>query len=83
MFYCEIDEGATVFEAGSIGHCFFIIEKGILDMSTNGKLKKELKPQEGFGEIALLYNTERTSTVTARECCSLWCIDRQTFREAV
>ena len=52
-------------------------------MTANGKLKKELKPQEGFGELALLYNTQRTSTVTTRQPCSFWVIDRQTFREAV
>ena len=37
----------------------------------------------GFGEIALLYNTQRTNSVKAREICYLWLIDRQTFRAAV
>lgn len=37
----------------------------------------------GFGELALLYNTQRTSSVRATENSSLWVIDRQTFREAV
>lgn len=56
----------------------------------NDKSKKELKPQDGtlifnlgFGELALLYNTQRTSSVKAVENSSLWVIDRQTFREAV
>ena len=40
MFYCEIDEGTNIFEVGTYGHCFFIVEKGILDMMANGKLKK-------------------------------------------
>lgn len=37
----------------------------------------------GFGELALLYNTKRTSSVKALETSNLWVIDRQTFREAV
>lgn len=40
MFYCDVDEGTTIYESGTIGHCFFIVEKGILDMSANDKLKK-------------------------------------------
>lgn len=31
----------------------------------------------------MLYNTQRNSSVTAKENCGLWVIDRQTFREAV
>ena len=40
MFYCDINEGEYVYEAGSFGHCFFIVEKGILDMFSNSKFKK-------------------------------------------
>ena len=49
MFYCDINEGDYVYEVGTYGHCFFIVEKGILDMAVNEKFKKELKPQDGFG----------------------------------
>lgn len=52
-------------------------------MIIEGKVKKEIKQQDGFGELALLYNTARTSSVRAKEQVSLWLIDRQTFREAV
>lgn len=46
-------------------------------------MKKEIKVQDGFGELALLYNTPRTSSVRTKEEVCLWLIDRQTFREAV
>jgi cGMP-dependent protein kinase len=46
-------------------------------------VKKEIKQHDGFGELALLYNTARTCSVRAKEPVSLWLIDRQTFREAV
>lgn len=49
MYYCKVEEGTTIYQTGTIGYCFFIVEKGILDMSANDKLKKELKPQDGFG----------------------------------
>jgi cGMP-dependent protein kinase len=47
MFYCDVNEETFVFEAGELGHCFFIVEKGILELLVNGKFKKELKPQDG------------------------------------
>ena len=47
MFYCDVNEDSFVFEAGEFGHCFFIVEKGILELLVNGKFKKELKPQDG------------------------------------
>lgn len=83
MFYCEVKEGDYVFRAGSQGHCFFVVERGSLELLVDDVFKKEIKPSDGFGEIALLYATERISSVRAREDCELWAIDRQTFRETV
>lgn len=40
MFYCDVDAGTNVYDIGTYGHCFFIVEKGILDMTANDKLKK-------------------------------------------
>ena len=45
--------------------------------------KRELKIDEGFGELALLYNNPRNSTVKAIDDSTLWVIDRQTFKKAV
>ena len=39
--------------------CFFIVIKGKLEVLESDKYKKELKPHDGFGEIALLYNCKR------------------------
>jgi cGMP-dependent protein kinase 1 len=90
MYYCSIVEGDYVFKEGEIGHCFFVVERGMLELLIDGKLKKEIKNFDGklaynlgFGELALLYNTQRTFSVRARESATLWLIDRQTFREAV
>ena len=42
-----------------------------------------MKSGEGFGELALLYNAKRSASIKALENCSLWGIDRNTFRKAV
>jgi CRP-like cAMP-binding protein len=48
-----------------------------------GEATKTLRVNEGFGELALLYEIERPSTAMAREKCGFWIIDRLSFREAV
>lgn len=63
--------------------CFFIIEKGMMQIISKNKIKKTLRVGDGFGEIALLYKSPRAFSVKACEQCSLWGIDRNTFRRAV
>lgn len=36
-----------------------------------------------FGELALLYNVPRAATITAKEKCVLWSLDRETFNNIV
>ena len=52
-------------------------------MYVNNEPKRELKIGEGFGELALLYNSKRTASIKAIEHSYLWGIDRNVFRAAV
>lgn len=52
-------------------------------MLVNGESKREILPEEGFGELALLYNAPRSASCIALTRCTLWGIDRKTFRKAV
>ena len=52
-------------------------------MLVNNKVKRDLKPGDGFGELALLYNAPRSASVRAIDNCNLWGIDRNNFRKAV
>lgn len=83
MFYCEIRNGQILFKQTDAASCFFILEKGSLEVLVNDKAKRELKTGDGFGELALLYNAPRSASVKALEPCNLWGIDRNTFRKAV
>ena len=42
-----------------------------------------LKQGDFFGELALLYNTKRSATITAKSDCVLWALDRDTFNHIV
>lgn len=83
MFYCSVQNDSYVFKETSKAMCFFIIEKGMMQVFSNDKIKKTLRVGDGFGEIALLYKSPRAFSVKACEHCHLWAIDRNTFRRAV
>ena len=82
-----------VIEQGDAGDYFYIIEKGQFDIyiHSSGSLQSgaagmgtkvaEIGPGGSFGELALMYNAPRAATVvSAEKDCTLWQLDRVTFR---
>jgi len=83
MFYAEVNSGEYVFKQGDDASSFFIVESGSLDVIVNDKYVRTIKRGDGFGELALLYNSRRSASIKAKERCFIWGIDRHTFRNAV
>jgi cGMP-dependent protein kinase len=81
--YYEVPANEVIFAQGSIGKKFYIIEKGLVKVQINGKLKNELKPGETFGEMALLTSAERRATLTTAIQTYLWGMGREQFLAAV
>lgn len=46
MYFCEVEEGDMIYDEAINGTCFFILDKGLLEITTEGS-KKILKPQDG------------------------------------
>ena len=100
----RLKENEVLLEAGSEGDCMFVLEEGLLEISTPSDTKVAqppsdeagsaiirrknsrprvigaLTPGDAFGELAMLYSTRRLSTVTAREACTVWRLDRDVYR---
>lgn len=86
----RFSEGETVIQEGSGGAAFFVIESGEATVSIGGKKKTTLKPDDFFGEIALIDGGTRMATITASMNSSVtgsligtsarWC--RRTARSA-
>jgi MFS family permease len=75
--------GQEVFHQGDHGDRFYVIEDGDADVIGDGHLIRTIGPGDGFGEIALLHDTVRTTTVRARTPLRLYTLDRRHFVSAV
>ncbi|XP_037928398.1 cGMP-dependent protein kinase, isozyme 2 forms cD5/T2-like isoform X2 [Teleopsis dalmanni] len=53
---------------------------GRVEVSREGKYLSTLTGAKVLGELAILYNCQRTATITAITECKLWAIERQCFQ---
>mmetsp|Transcript_109026 Transcript_109026/g.172231 ORF Transcript_109026/g.172231 Transcript_109026/m.172231 type:complete len:969 (-) Transcript_109026:36-2942(-) len=85
--------GEKVFEKGSHGHRFYIVQDGIFEV-TDGQVQldkknpgtgmiQQLRTGDSFGELALLYNAPRAATVTCKKAGSCWVMARTTFKNCM
>jgi CRP/FNR family transcriptional regulator len=58
--------GDTVTQEGAGGVGFFVVEEGRADVTVGGETKGSVGPGDYFGEIALINESPRTATLTAR-----------------
>ncbi|XP_074845264.1 cGMP-dependent protein kinase 2-like [Carettochelys insculpta] len=75
--------GHVVLAEGADGDTMYLVAEGELRVSQRGCQLRTLLPGDVFGELAVLYNCQRTATVTALTQVRLWAIDRQTFRTVI
>lgn len=62
---------------------FYIIDSGTVDIVVDEKKVADLGAGASFGELALMYFAPRAATCKAATECTLWVMDRMTFRSFV
>jgi MFS family permease len=81
--HTEVAAGQEVFRQGEDGHSFYVIKQGEAEVIGDGSFVRTMGPGDGFGEIALIRDTQRTATVRARTPLVLYSLDRRHFLPAV
>ena len=71
--------GSALMTQGDPGDVYQVIVNGHVDISQDGSVINHLGPGSGVGEIALLFPTPRTATVTATDEVNTLSLDRETF----
>lgn len=79
-----VEKDTRLISQGEDGNVMWVIEQGTLECSKviDGveKVVKTCRRGDVFGELALLYSCPRAASVTSRDKCVLWELDRETFR---
>lgn len=64
--------GLTIVREGEVGYVFYVLKSGRAEVSHEGTLLRVLEPGNFFGEVAILGDGKRSSTVTARGDVEVW-----------
>ena len=74
---CEA--GEVIFREYDMGFEMYVVLEGEVELTIGGKPVETLGPGEPFGEMALIDQTPRAATATARTACKLAVIPEKRF----
>jgi CRP-like cAMP-binding protein len=76
----DLPEGRTLIKEGGRGSEFFALVEGSVKVAKNGRRVATLRDGDFFGEIALVTDTPRTSTVTTETPVRLLVLTKRDFQ---
>jgi CRP/FNR family transcriptional regulator, cyclic AMP receptor protein len=79
----EVPAGKVLCREGEIGHEFFVIIDGEIDVTRDGEHLATRSSGDFFGEIALLEEMPRTASVTAKTPLRFFVLTRQAFMRLI
>ena len=79
----EVEPGKVLCKEGEIGHEFFVIVDGKVQVTRKGRRVATLGNGDFLGEIALVTELPRTATVTAETAVRFFVLARREFHAAL
>jgi CRP-like cAMP-binding protein len=76
----EFDAGRQLVTEGRAGYSFYLLARGTVSVTHEGREVRTLSAGDFFGEIAILGEGRRTATVTATEPGVVWSLFGTSFR---
>lgn len=80
MFEKTAASGETIIVQDDEGDNFYILGAGTADVFVDGNKVHSYASGDSFGELALMYGTPRAASIIATQDCTLYAIDRDTYR---
>lgn len=75
-------DGALITREGDYGDTYYVILNGAAKVYDGDTEIRDLRPGDGFGELAILRDVPRTATVRAFGDTTLLAVDREAFQRA-
>lgn len=79
----QLDAGRVLCREGTIGREFFVLVDGEVEVTRGGTLVAMRAGGDFFGEIALITDTKRTATVTAKTPLRCFVLTSRDFRRVL
>ncbi|CAG0920690.1 unnamed protein product [Notodromas monacha] len=79
----EVPQGCYIIREGDAGSHLYVGAEGDLEVIKGGSVLGRVGPGKIFGELALLYNCQRTASIRAVTAAKLWSLERRVFQEVM
>ena len=80
----KVARGRTIIQEGEVGHGFYILQKGSLEVSKNGVMLALLMyPGTVFGEMGDILGKERSCTIKAKTDAEIFHIPAEDMEETI
>ncbi|KAA0200125.1 cGMP-dependent protein kinase [Fasciolopsis buskii] len=66
MYKKSIPQGSYIIREGQSGDALYVVAEGVLEVSKQNQLLGRMDVGRAFGELALLYNCNRTASVRGK-----------------
>ena len=77
----DVPAGRVLMREGDLGHEFYVIIDGTVDVERGGERLRTMGPGEFFGDIALITERPRAATVTVATDARLLVVGHREFHE--